>query len=163
MRESCLVDERLKVSIHLTSTTAAPHQSSYTSVMLDFYKISDIYPSLEKICLEGSRAQSKFAVSAIAALVGTSEQFVFSELCKALVDSLHGGQNIPTVLQSLGCMAQHSVSAFEARDKEITSYINETFFQVEPLDNLASFDETSECSSSCKLKVNINHLLKTKG
>ncbi|RVW17678.1 hypothetical protein CK203_071705 [Vitis vinifera] len=70
----------------------------------------------------------------------------------ALVDSLHGGQNIPTVLQSLGCMAQHSVSAFEARDKEITSYINETFFQVEPLDNLASFDETSECSSSCKLK-----------
>lgn len=46
------------------------------------------------------------------------------------MDSLHGGQNIPTVLQSLGCMAQHSVSAFEARDKEITSYINETFFQV---------------------------------
>ncbi|RVW17682.1 hypothetical protein CK203_071709 [Vitis vinifera] len=143
MRGGCLVDERLKVSIHLTSTTAAPHQSSYTSVMLDFYKIrkrvcgdgedmllwtetksdkfsikeafrthgynlrvswvlcrldrlywidmvllwtkstrSDIYPSLEKICLEGSRAQSKFAVSAIAALVGTPEQFVFSELCK---------------------------------------------------------------------------------
>ncbi|KAJ9673634.1 hypothetical protein PVL29_023280 [Vitis rotundifolia] len=116
-------------------------------------KLSDIYLSLERICLEGSRAQSKFAVSAIAALVGTSEQFVFSELCKALVDSLHAGQNIPTILQSLGCMAQHSVSAFEARDKEITSYINETFFQVEPLDNLASFDETSECSSSCKLKI----------
>ena len=46
------------------------------------------------------------------------------------MDSLHGGQNIPTVLQSLGCMAQHSLSAFEARDKEITSYINETYFQV---------------------------------
>lgn len=54
---------------------------SYTGLIL-LCLYSDIYPSLERICLEGNRAQSKFAVSAIAALVGTSEQFVFSELCK---------------------------------------------------------------------------------
>lgn len=43
---------------------------------------SDIYPSLERICLEGTRAESKLAVSAIAALSGSSEQYIFSELCK---------------------------------------------------------------------------------
>lgn len=56
--------------------------------------------------------------------------YAYVHLVQVLVDSLHGGKNIPTVLQSLGCMAQHSISAFEARDKEITSYINETYFQV---------------------------------
>lgn len=43
---------------------------------------SDIYPSLERVCLEGTRAQSKLAVSAIAALTDTSDQFIFSELCE---------------------------------------------------------------------------------
>lgn len=46
------------------------------------------------------------------------------------MDALHNGQNIPTVLQSLGCMAQHSAPSFEARDKEITQYIVEKIFQV---------------------------------
>ena len=45
------------------------------------------------------------------------------------MDALHGGQNIPTVLQALGCLAQHSVSTFESRDGEITQYIVEFFFQ----------------------------------
>ncbi|KAL0360237.1 UNVERIFIED_CONTAM: Sister chromatid cohesion protein pds5, partial [Sesamum radiatum] len=45
-------------------------------------KLSDIYSALEKVCLEGTRVQSKLAVSAIAALADTSEQFIFSGLCK---------------------------------------------------------------------------------
>lgn len=45
---------------------------------------SDIYTLLEKICLEGTRVQAKLAVSAIAALSDTSEQLVFSQLCKVL-------------------------------------------------------------------------------
>ncbi|KAK6132002.1 hypothetical protein DH2020_034228 [Rehmannia glutinosa] len=69
-------------------------------------KLSDIYPSLEKVCLEGTRAQSKHAVSAIAALAGTSEQSIFSKLCKALTSK-----------------------------------------------DLDMFDESSNCCSSCKLKV----------
>lgn len=43
---------------------------------------SDIYPFLEKVCLDGSRAQAKLAVSAIAALMAPSEQSIFLDLCK---------------------------------------------------------------------------------
>ncbi|ESR47424.1 hypothetical protein CICLE_v10003517mg, partial [Citrus x clementina] len=115
-------------------------------------KYSDIYPLLERLCLEGTRAQSKHAVSAIASLSGASEQFVFMELCKGLVDSLHCGRNIPTVLQSLGCIAQYSVSAFESQSEDITRYIYENLIKGEPSDVLASFDETSGCDTSCKLR-----------
>lgn len=45
------------------------------------------------------------------------------------MDALRSGQNIPTVLQSLGCMAQHSVSTFEAQEREITQFIVENFFE----------------------------------
>uniref|UniRef100_A0A5B6YQ09 Sister chromatid cohesion protein PDS5 homolog A n=1 Tax=Davidia involucrata TaxID=16924 RepID=A0A5B6YQ09_DAVIN len=119
-------------------------------------KLSDVYPSLERLCLEGTRAQSKLAVSAIAALIGTSEQFIYSELCKTLVDSLHSGQNIPTVLQSLGCLAQHSASTFETQAGEITQYIVEKVFHATDVEisyALGSFDETSGCGISCKLKI----------
>ncbi|KAG5544487.1 hypothetical protein RHGRI_017042 [Rhododendron griersonianum] len=92
-------------------------------------KISDIYPSLERVCLEGTRAQSKLAVSAIAALTNTSEQFIFSELCETLVNALHGGQNIPTLLQSWGCLAQHAVTGFDSRHEEISRFIIENLLQ----------------------------------
>ncbi|KAK4391079.1 Sister chromatid cohesion protein pds5 [Sesamum angolense] len=119
-------------------------------------KLSDIYSALEKVCLEGTRVQSKLAVSAIAALADTSEQFIFSGLCKTLLDSLRNGENTPTVLQSLGCMAQYSISTYEAQEKEITHYIVEEIFHQN--DALASkdvdfSDETSSCCKSCKLKV----------
>ncbi|KAL2520021.1 ARM repeat superfamily protein [Forsythia ovata] len=119
-------------------------------------KLSDIYSSLEKVCLEGTRAQSKLAVSAIAALIGTSEQLIFLKLCKRLVNSLHSGQNTPTVLQSIGCMAQHSVSTYDTQEKEITKYIVEEVLQgknaVVP-EHCDLFDETLKCCSFCKLKV----------
>jgi sister-chromatid-cohesion protein PDS5 len=47
-----------------------------------------------------------------------------------LVDSLYSGLNTPTILQSLGCIAQHSVSAFEAQNQEFRSYIFGRIFQV---------------------------------
>ncbi|KAL1543836.1 sister chromatid cohesion protein pds5-like [Salvia divinorum] len=115
-------------------------------------KLSDIYPSLEKICLEGTRSQSKLAVTAICALVDASEQFIYPHLCKILVDSLQSGKNAPTVLQSLGCLAQYSISAFESQEKVITSYVLEKIFQQN--DALASKDlETLTCCSVCELKV----------
>lgn len=43
---------------------------------------SDLYPSLERICLTGTRNQSKLAVSAIAAIAGSSEHSIFTKLCK---------------------------------------------------------------------------------
>ncbi|XP_057974992.1 sister chromatid cohesion protein PDS5 homolog B isoform X2 [Malania oleifera] len=119
---------------------------SYTSI-----KLSDIYPSLERVCLEGTRAQSKLAISAIAGLGSGSEQSVFSELFEKVVIYLHAGKNIPTILQSLGCIAQHSVLAFHMRDQEITQYIKEKIFQVNNVEQ--SFDLASFGESSCKLKI----------
>ncbi|KAL3845532.1 hypothetical protein ACJIZ3_002935 [Penstemon smallii] len=119
-------------------------------------KLSDIYSSLEKVCLGGTPVQSKLAVSAIAALADTSEQFMFPEFCKMLVDSLCNGQNTPTVLQSLGCLAQHSISTFEAQEKVITHYIVEEIFQQNNAicsKDQDIFYETSKCCSSCELKV----------
>ncbi|KAK3041371.1 hypothetical protein RJ639_001569, partial [Escallonia herrerae] len=121
-------------------------------------KLSDIYPSLERVCLEGTRAQSKLAVSAIAALIDTSEKSILLELCKKLVDALHSGQNIPTVLQSLGCLARHSISTFEAHDSQISRHIFEEVFHAtdeEMSSDIGSSDENSECSFSCKIKRRI--------
>lgn len=118
--------------------------------------LSVIYPFLERICLNGTRAQAKLAISAIRELIVTSEQFSFSELSKTLVDALESGQHTRTVLQSLGCMAQHSVSAFESHAEEITQYIVENIFLVKEgvmLDDLVSSHDTSEGSTSCKLKI----------
>lgn len=42
---------------------------------------SDIYPFLERICLEGTRLESKFAVSVIASLADSSDKQTFSNLC----------------------------------------------------------------------------------
>ncbi|KAJ6939281.1 sister chromatid cohesion protein PDS5 [Populus alba x Populus x berolinensis] len=116
-------------------------------------KFSEFYPLLERICHKGTRFQSKHAVSAIASLVGSSDEFIFSKLCKELVDSLYSGLNTPTILQSLGCIAQHSVSAFEAQNQEIRSYIFGRIFQAESSEDEPSADETSECCDSCKLKI----------
>ncbi|XP_057490542.1 sister chromatid cohesion protein PDS5 homolog B-like isoform X3 [Actinidia eriantha] len=119
------------------------------------FDLSDIYPSLERVCLEGTRAQSKLAVSAIAALTNTAEQYFFSELCETLVGALHGGQNIPTVLQSLGCMAQHSASVFESQDEEISRYIVEQVFQSSDVEksNYKDSDEPSGYNVSRELKI----------
>ncbi|OMO93987.1 Armadillo-like helical [Corchorus capsularis] len=131
-------------------------------------KFSDFYPHLKKICLEGTRTQSKYAVSAIASLIDVSKQYVFSELCEGpldghannlsvhvqeLVDSLRRGQNIATVLQSLGCVAQYSVSTFEDHDREITQLVHQKIFQAKSLDDHSVVADSSGCTVSCKLKI----------
>ncbi|XP_076919857.1 sister chromatid cohesion protein PDS5 homolog B-like [Bidens hawaiensis] len=115
-----------------------------------------IYPFLERICLNGTRAQAKLAISAISELIATSQQFTFSYMCKTLVDALESGQHTPTVLQSLGCMAQHSISAFESHAEEITRYIFDNIFLVKEVgrSNIqGSSGLACDSSTSCKLKI----------
>ncbi|KAK7385197.1 hypothetical protein VNO78_30910 [Psophocarpus tetragonolobus] len=115
---------------------------------------SDINPYLKRICLDGTRRQAKFAVSAIVAL--SSEQSVLIKLYEELIDSLYSERNVPTILQSLGCIAQYSVSNFETQVEEITSYICQKIIQMEHLDDdhdMTSFHDTSQCSKSCQLKI----------
>ncbi|XP_057735278.1 sister chromatid cohesion protein PDS5 homolog B isoform X2 [Arachis stenosperma] len=118
------------------------------------FNISDIYPFLKKMCLDGTRTQAKFSVSAIAAI--TTEQSVFLNLYEALIDPLYSQWNVPTVLQSLGCIAQHSVLTFETRGEEITSYISQKIIQMEHLDDgdsVTCLANTARCCESCQLKI----------
>ncbi|KAF5177701.1 sister chromatid cohesion protein PDS5-like protein, partial [Thalictrum thalictroides] len=117
----------------------------------------DIYPSLERACLEGTRLQSKYAISVIAALSGTSGDLAFSNLYEKLVDSLHAGQKMSTALQSLGCIAQYSLSVFGSREKEIIDIIQTIFREhhVHSVDDLNLLDEDFGCSTSCRLKVRV--------
>ncbi|KAL0878226.1 hypothetical protein Bca101_027932 [Brassica carinata] len=113
---------------------------------------SDYSPVLEKMCLEGTRSQAKHAVSAIASLAGSSEKSVFSKLCKKLRDSLLRGGKIPTTLQSLACVGQYSVSAFDNIYEDLSSYVYQVF-QDEPSDNQPPCDQSSGGCNSCKLKI----------
>uniref|UniRef100_A0A1D1YLJ6 Sister chromatid cohesion protein PDS5 A n=1 Tax=Anthurium amnicola TaxID=1678845 RepID=A0A1D1YLJ6_9ARAE len=119
-------------------------------------KVRDIYPFLEKVCVEGSRIQSKHAISAIASLKGASDQLTFYDLCEKLVGFLHKGQNIPTILQSLGCLAQHSLSAFQLHEEEITQFIIQKIIfsvRVHSLNEVTAFNADTTCSASCKTKI----------
>ncbi|KFK42149.1 hypothetical protein AALP_AA2G217700 [Arabis alpina] len=128
-------------------TEALSKAAPYISV-----NFGDYYPVLEKMCLEGSRPQAKYAVSAIASLAGSSDKFVFSELCEVLIDSLLGGRNIPTTLQSLACVGQYSVLAFDNVYEDISSYVYQAF-QADASDNQTPCDQSSGCCDSCKLKI----------
>ncbi|KAG6435942.1 hypothetical protein SASPL_100823 [Salvia splendens] len=92
-------------------------------------KLSDIYPSLEKVCIEGTRSQSKLAVTAICALVDTSEQFIYPQLCKV----------------------KHPVF-LPVADKNVFRMLDSA--DTIGLNALASKDlATSTCCSVCELKV----------
>ncbi|KAH7567872.1 hypothetical protein JRO89_XS07G0171200 [Xanthoceras sorbifolium] len=75
-----------------------------------------------------------------------------SSVLQKLVDSLHSGRNVSTVLQSLGCIAQYSVLTFETQDEDITPYIYKNVIQVEPSDILISQSQSSGHGASGKLK-----------
>ncbi|KAE8649626.1 sister chromatid cohesion protein PDS5 homolog A isoform X1 [Cucumis sativus] len=117
-------------------------------------ELRDVYPFLERLCLEGTRGESKSAVSAIAALASNSEDFWFSKLCKELSNLLRKGMNLPTVLQSLGCIAKYSISTFDDHDQDegIVASIYEKIFQVDLSDNLNKLDGDAS-SNSCDLKI----------
>ncbi|GMH05225.1 hypothetical protein Nepgr_007065 [Nepenthes gracilis] len=78
---------------------------------------------LERLCLEGSRRQAKYAVHALAAITKDDGLLSLSVLYKRLVDMLEEGAHLPAVLQSLGCIAQTTMAVFETRESEIVEYI----------------------------------------
>ncbi|CAA6667666.1 unnamed protein product [Spirodela intermedia] len=119
-------------------------------------KLRDIYPFLEQACLEGSRIQSKQAVSAMALLMSASDELIFDDLCEKLLGFLNRGQNMPTILQSLGCIAQHSLSSFQLHAEEITQFIIQKIISdVEVRSNFPLLPKVSPFfrSASCKLKI----------
>ncbi|XP_024357694.1 sister chromatid cohesion protein PDS5 homolog A isoform X2 [Physcomitrium patens] len=78
---------------------------------------------LEQLCLEGTRKQAKYAVSAIAAMTADSGLKALSVLYGRLVDKLEDNTHLPTILQSLGCIAQNAMPIFETREDDIIKFV----------------------------------------
>lgn len=108
---------------------------------------------LERLCLEGSRRQAKYAVHALAAITKDDGLKSLSVLYKRLVDMLEEKTHLPAVLQSLGCIAQTAMPVFETREKEIEEFIVEKILKCDNKSGdskNASWDDKSEL---CLLKI----------
>ncbi|XP_042393819.1 sister chromatid cohesion protein PDS5 homolog A-A-like isoform X1 [Zingiber officinale] len=119
-------------------------------------ELRDIYPFLEHKCLEGTRNESKLAVSAMSSLNCTTSDCTFATLCKKVVDYLHNENHVPTLLQTLGCISQYSPSSYELYKKEIKHFVVQELLcskgHVSDSEQTFSIDNTM-CSSLCKLKI----------
>ncbi|KAG9444024.1 hypothetical protein H6P81_015364 [Aristolochia fimbriata] len=119
-------------------------------------KLSNIYPYLERACLEGSREQAKQSVSAIAVLAGASDQTPFERLYEQLMESLGACKNLPAVFQSLGCVAQYAIQIYETREEEIIQFVSQKLFfskDVELTHEESYLNKDYVCSTSCKLMI----------
>ncbi|KAL3521808.1 hypothetical protein ACH5RR_014642 [Cinchona calisaya] len=108
---------------------------------------------LERICLEGSRRQAKYAVHALASITKDDGLMSLSVLYKKLVDMLQEKSHLPAVLQSLGCIAQTAMPVFETRESEIESFTRKNLLEC----SCASEDRVQNCwddrSELCSLKI----------
>ncbi|XP_043688840.1 sister chromatid cohesion protein PDS5 homolog A-B isoform X2 [Telopea speciosissima] len=108
---------------------------------------------LERLCLEGSRKQAKYAVHALAAITKDDGLMSLSVLYKRLVDMLDGKTHLPAVLQSLGCIAQTAMPVFETRESEIVEFITSKILERSD----KADDNTRACwedqSELCSLKI----------
>ncbi|VAH66439.1 unnamed protein product [Triticum turgidum subsp. durum] len=116
---------------------------------------SDVYLLLEQKCIEGTRAESKYAISAIASLIQSPDDKKFAKLCKKVVGGLHDNHNIPTLLQSLGLILEYSPSMYTSYDDQFINFVQRVFVSPEFVSTpeLSPSDENSACSFSCKLKI----------
>ncbi|XP_043693210.1 sister chromatid cohesion protein PDS5 homolog B-like [Telopea speciosissima] len=108
---------------------------------------------LERLCLEGSRKQAKYAVHALAAITKDDGLKSLSVLYKRLVDMLNERTHLPAVLQSLGCIAQTAMPVFETREGEIVEFITSKILKCSDKaeDNTRAYwDDRSEL---CSLKI----------
>ncbi|KAF2306079.1 hypothetical protein GH714_011216 [Hevea brasiliensis] len=107
---------------------------------------------LERLCLEGSRRQAKYAVHALAAITKDDGLSLFLFYTR-LVDMLEEKRHLPAVLQSLGCIAETAMPVFETRENEIEEFIKSKILKCgsKAEDNgKASWDDISEL---CLLKI----------
>ncbi|XP_019242309.1 PREDICTED: sister chromatid cohesion protein PDS5 homolog B-like [Nicotiana attenuata] len=108
---------------------------------------------LERICLEGSRRQAKYAVHALASIMKDDGLKSLSVLYKRLVDMLDEKSHLPAVLQSLGCIAQTAMPVFETREKEIEQFIKKNILERGHTSEGKTKESWEEQSEICSLKI----------
>ncbi|KAF0902491.1 hypothetical protein E2562_017891, partial [Oryza meyeriana var. granulata] len=145
-KESVLINEKtLQMLAHLAK--------SGCHLSIDFS--GDVYPLLEQRCIEGTRAESKYAVAAIASLIQSPNDEKFARLCEKVVVALDDNHNVPTLLQSLGLILEHSPSLYKLYDKQIMNFAQDILCSTEFISTPGQLspDGNSACSFSCKLKI----------
>ncbi|KAL3643305.1 hypothetical protein CASFOL_014120 [Castilleja foliolosa] len=108
---------------------------------------------LERICIEGNRRQAKYAVHALASITKDDGLMSLSVLYKRLVDMLEEKAHLPSVLQSLGCIAQAAMPVFETRESEIEKFIKENILERGHATGYESPDCWDDRSELCSLKI----------
>ncbi|XP_062088082.1 sister chromatid cohesion protein PDS5 homolog A [Humulus lupulus] len=108
---------------------------------------------LERLCLEGSRRQAKYAVHALAAITKDDGLKSLSVLYKRLVDMLEEKTHLPAVLQSLGCIAQTAMPVFETRESEIEEFIINKILKCNNKTEGGTETSWDERSELCLLKI----------
>ncbi|GFY91653.1 binding protein [Actinidia rufa] len=108
---------------------------------------------LERICLEGSRRQAKYAVHALAAITKDDGLMSLSVSYKRLVDMLEEKTHLPAVLQSLGCIAQTAMSVYETRESEIEGFIKRNILECNNKVEEQEKDCWDDRSELCSLKI----------
>ncbi|KAL3614925.1 hypothetical protein CASFOL_040586 [Castilleja foliolosa] len=108
---------------------------------------------LERISIEGNRRQAKYAVHALASITKDYGLKSLSVLYKRLVSMLEEKSHLPSVLQSLGCIAQTAMPVFETRESEIQKFIKENILEL----GHENGDKVNACwdgrSEHCSLKI----------
>ncbi|CAN6201777.1 unnamed protein product [Urochloa humidicola] len=111
---------------------------------------------LERLCLEGTRRQAKYSVHALAAITKDDGLMSLSVLYKRLVDLLEEKKvHLPSILQSLGCIAQISMPIFETREEEIISFITKNILECndDMVENSSHKSEWGDSTQNCSLKI----------
>ncbi|KAI7731479.1 hypothetical protein M8C21_026903, partial [Ambrosia artemisiifolia] len=108
---------------------------------------------LERICLEGSRKQAKYAVHALAAITKDRGLKSLSVLYKRLVDILEKRTNLPSVLQSLGCIAQIAMPVFETQESKVVGFIRESILSHSQKTRAKAKKSWGARSELCSLKI----------
>ncbi|KHG12268.1 Sister chromatid cohesion PDS5 B [Gossypium arboreum] len=108
---------------------------------------------LERLCLEGSRRQAKYAVHALAAITKDDGLKSLSVLYKRLVDMLEEKTHLPAVLQSLGCIAQIAMPVFETRESDIEEFIKSKILRCSNKADTSAKECWDDKSELCLLKV----------
>ncbi|XP_060185631.1 sister chromatid cohesion protein PDS5 homolog A isoform X2 [Lycium barbarum] len=108
---------------------------------------------LERICLEGSRRQAKYAIHALASIMKDDGLKSLSVLYKRLVDMLDEKSHLPAVLQSLGCIAQTAMPVFETREKEIEQFIKKNILELSHTSEGKAKERWEDRSEICSMKI----------
>jgi len=113
-----------------------------------------VYPLLEQKCIEGTRAESKYAIAAIASL-HSSDDKKFARLFEKVITGLNDDHNVPTLLQSLGSILENSPSVYELYEREINTLFQDILSPAEFISTSgqSSLDDLSACCASCKRKI----------